>query len=480
MTEISAAPTQDDSMGDGRSPWVLSALITLGSAAIVAFLIRKHTPYMNGPEYWSWPWRWIDSKRIVLAMGAVMVPFALAQIQNRRRRWSVAANLMLLMASAFGLMVTGSLVQESPASISRIYRIVEDTSVTGYYTEAERHLGQPDLLADYPSLIAGMHTHARNKPPGQVLYYTAFLRLGRSGVLGTSAHAAALAGGLVMGLLATLAVMCTYLLGRSLGASPDVAFGAASLMALCPGYILFFPLFDQLWPVLACLLIALWALAMTRDRTRYAVLFGLVLALSIFFSFVLLVLGLFLAIWSAVHILRSDERAKRLEAFVKHSVVAVGTLGVVYLLLHLATGYNPIAMFGRILGSHSTLLTSQDRPYWPPFFWDNWDFVIGSGWVAAMLTLMAILRVLTGERHRLHWLIPVILLQIAIMPVFGVFRGETARLLIFMMPLLALAGALELSRWPFAARMGAYVAAWTVLVAVNQAMTYIEFAPGSP
>lgn len=454
---------------------MVSALITLVTTAVVAYLIRTHTPYMNGPDYWQWPWRLIDFKRIVVAMGVVMAPFIVAQLQYHRGKWPVGINLLLVMATAFGLMMMGSSVQDQPSSLTRIYRVVEDTSVTAYYTEAERHLDHPNLMEDYPNLVGNMHTHARNKPPGQVLYYTAFLRLASTGLLGGSPHAAAFAGGIVIGLLATFAVMCTYLLARSLGANPDIGFSAASLMALFPGYILFFPGFDQLWPVLACLLVALWALAMTRDETHYAVLFGLVLSIAIFFSFVLLVLGLFIAIWSAIHVFGSDERGKRMRAFARYMIVSLGTLVLVYLLLYLVTGYSPLAMFQSILGSHDELLASQARPYWPPFFWDQWDFMIGSGWVASMLTLMAILRGVSGRRDRQYWLILVVLLQIAIMPVFGVFRGETARILIFMMPLIAFAGAQELSKWPFAARMVAYAASWTVLVTVNQTMTYIEF-----
>lgn len=477
MTETVEAPLPDQSSSDKRSRWAASAITTLLTAVLVAYLIRTHTPYVNGPAYWRWSWRLIDFERIVVMMGVVMVPFAVAQLQHRRGRWPVGINLVLVMASAFGLMTMGSVVQDKPASLTRIYRIVQDTSVTGYYTEAERHLDRPNLMEDYPDLISDMHTHARNKPPGQVLYYTAFLRLASTGLLGKSSHAAAFAGGIFLALLATLAVPCTYLLARSLGATPDVGFSAASLMALFPGYILFFPMFDQLWPVLACLLIALWALAMTRHETVYAVLFGLVLSIAIFFSYLLLVLGLFIAIWSAQYIFSPGQRGQRMRAFGKYTIVSLGTLVLVYLLLYLATGYSAVAMFQSVLGSHDTLLASQARPYWPPFFWDQWDFIIGSGWVASMLTLMAILRGMSGTRDLQYWLILVVVLQVAIMPVFGVFRGETARLLIFLMPLIAYAGAQELSRWPFAARMAAFAAAWMVLVTVNQNMTYIEFAP---
>jgi hypothetical protein len=476
MTETLGTPPPDQSSTDNRSPWVASALITLLTAVVVAFLIRTHTPYLNGPDYWRWPWRLIDFERIVAAMGVVMVPFVIAQFQYRRRRRPLGVNLVLLMASAFGLMMMGSAVQDKPASLTRIHRIVQDTSVTGYYTEAERHLGRPDLLRDYPELISNMHTHARNKPPGQVLYYTAFLRLERAGLFGSSPNAAAFIGGVFLALLATLAVPCTYLLARALGATRDVGFGAASLMSIMPGYILFFPGFDQLWPVLACLLIALWVLAMTRKRTAFAVLFGLVLSVALLFSYLLLVLGLFIAIWTAIYVFASEDRGG-LQAFVKYTIVSLGTLVLVYVLLHLTTGYNAIAMFQSVMGSHDTLLTSQARPYWPPFFWDHWDFVIGSGWVASMLTLMAILRGVSGTRDLQYWLILLVVLQIAIMPVFGVFRGETARLLIFLMPLIAFTGAQELAKWPFAARMAAFAAAGMILVTVNQNLTYIEFAP---
>jgi len=82
---------------------------------------------------------------------------------------------------------------------------------------------------------------------------------------------------------------------------------------------------------------------------------------------------------------------------------------------------------------------------------DPWEFALGTGWVRGLVAIYALV---SGARTRGKpcWAQVCCLGQIALVPVLGLVRGESARLWIFLIPLLVFPAGVELARWPPSSR----------------------------
>src|SRR5262249_2112537 len=146
---------------------------------------------------------------------------------------------MLALSAAMFLLELGCLGgQRSPFSLAEIGAIVQSPSATSYFTEAIRSADIPNWLQKYHLLLPSFHGHALTKPPGPQGFYKIMLALFEN------VDAAAAVGGLLIGALATASLPATFYLAKALGSSDKGAFAAASLLALSPGLVLFFPEFD--------------------------------------------------------------------------------------------------------------------------------------------------------------------------------------------------------------------------------------------
>jgi hypothetical protein len=282
-----------------------------------------------------------------------------------------------------------------------------------------------------------------------------------------------LIGGLLIGALAAAAVPFTYLLLNRLLENADAAFHGASFFALTPGLILFFPEFDQAYPIFTCALTTFWAAAVTRRRRIYAVCFGLTLSLALFWSYTLLVLGLFLGGLTG---LLAISKFGRNSGFILQS--ALTALLVVTLsygaLWHLA-GFRPVETFQTALGNQSKILLDLARSYPRTIFWDLFDFALGAGWIGVLLAGLSVYRsARAAPRGRDLQLSLLALGQFVGVAVTGLLQTETARVWLFMAPLLMIPVGLELQHWKFSQRVLAYFCLWMIFAAVHQNMTFIQ------
>lgn len=445
---------------------ILAVGVTLGTLVIL------HTRGLNGPWYWRWRWQRIDAFRLYPAMLLAAAPFFLGQWVHARRR-RTAAGLALVMLSTFGLELASIGMQMDPFNLDRIAWVIENPFATSYFLDAcelvaaDPHASFRTWMATYPQLIADFHLHTRFKPPGLLLYHVAFVEL-----LGAN-RVAALVAGLVLGVLATGSVAATYLLLRQLCGDAEAAFCGASFFALCPSLVLFFPQFDQLYPIVACAMIGLWAVALARGSDRYAVGFGLVLALALFLSYIFLVLGVFLG---GLALLRVADRGRRgLAGAARRGAVALTTVATAYALFWWASGFDPIATYraaARLQVEGQQLL---NRPYPLHVVFDILDFALGSGWISYLLVAYFLLgrpdpSPLAPTRRRLVLLG---FLQVLVVAVLGLLPGESARLWMLMYPLLMIPIGLELAGWGLWPRLAVYAVVWFLTTAVGQNMAFI-------
>jgi hypothetical protein len=140
----------------------------------------------------------------------------------------------------------------------------------------------------------------------------------------------------------------------------------------------------------------------------------------------------------------------------------------IYFALWLWSGYNPIRTLITGIHTHSveeTPILHRDWPRTIPF--DLIDFALGTGWLCALLAIFYV------ARGTANPLILLCLFQPIAVALTGLLQGETARVWIFMYPLLLVPAGLELRHWHPPARMAAFICLWLITVVLSQNMVFV-------
>jgi len=445
----------------------------VAAGLVVIILVFAHTRGLNGPDYWRWEWRsrpdlWRAAFFLLLAAS----PALLAQVFGARK--SVA--LALLCAATVALQLTSNAVEPRLRGVERFRRVASDQLTTSYYTVAEsivraERAGRPvDWLRQYDDLLRLAPQHATTKPPGPVAFYVAVIRL-------FGPERAPIAAAVLLALLSAAGIAVTYSAARII-TGDEAALQAATLMALAPSMTVFFLYLDTVYPILSCALLAAWFMALKRGHSSEAIAFGLILFAATMTSYTLLVLGIALGGMTLVWL----RRGGRLRTAATLTAIAIGTFLGAYAVLWLSTGFNPISALRTALEMQYRYLPLLHRP-WPrtiPF--DILDFCLGAGWVPVVLVLTSFCgapppaAASAGEgagaphgRAILLWGLATPLT----VALTGLIQAETARVWIFMLPLLMMPAGVELSRWPLRQRFAVHVVMIAVTFALYANMTFI-------
>ena len=431
-----------------------------------------HAPGLNGPWYWKWDWRHINARKLFPGMFIAFLPFLIAQYLYKSGNRSIAMPLGLVMLSTFALQLVAVAMQTDPFNLTaNIVYNVANPNITGYFTDAMKYTNLREFLGSYHLVLPSLNVHSLTKPPGLILFYVPFIR-----IFGYTPTAALLSG-IVIGILSIFSVLTTFFLVTKLSGSREAGFDGASFLGLCPGLVLFFPEFDQVYPVLSCALLISWIETLDKNQVRYSLAFGLLLSLVCFVSYSLLVTGIFLTLYS-VYVLLDDHWANSKKLAIHAGISAAIVVGV-YTAIWIFAGYNPIATFLAALENQAQLIQKLGRQnlYPETILFDLTDFALGSGWISFLLAFYFIIGKLTAgvDGHgREFWFTVLIFIQIFGVAVSGLLAVETARVWLFMLPLLMLPVGLELNKWNFPSRIAVYVGLWFLTTVICQNMWFAQ------
>jgi hypothetical protein len=211
--------------------------------------------------------------------------------------------------------------------------------------------------------------------------------------------------------------------------------------------------------------------ALRTGRAVFAIAFGLIFAAICFQTFNLLVLGVFVAGYAAWLMTEQCDRAPSvaLTALRQAAIVIAASLAF-YAVLWLWCGYNPVSTLITGITNHQQDMPATHR-VWPttvPF--DLTDFCLGMGWVCPLLAAFYLVSHPRSPRRGLIWLC---LFEPIAVAVSGQLQAETARVWIFIMPLVLVPAGLELARWRPAARMAALGCLWLLMAVLSQNMVFV-------
>lgn len=434
------------------------ALALIASAAL-------QLEFLNGPQGSKWQWRHLSFLRTALWLLPPTLSFAAAfwSIERPPRRGATALPLLLLVAFTFSVQILGILA--APSAFDKIRAIVESPIATSYYTDAAQIRSVGPWLKSFHTQELSLHSSTH--PPGGVLYYHFWQWL-----LGPERAPAV--GACVIGFLASLGVPLAYLFSGLWTEDRKSRLTVASLYAVTPALILFFPEFDQVYPLFTMAIILLWMNAM-EGGIRHAVGFGLVLGAALFFAYNLLTLGAFIALDILVRAYRERLSREILTRLTAAAGIGLGTCAAAYLVLWRVTGFQPLLSFFHALSTEKGYAHGYERPYFFFLAYNLFDFLLGAGMVPLPLLLVRLQRIF-AEPAPLSLESRLTLTAVAALLVIdcsGTLAGETARVWLFLQPLLIVPAGLELALLRAPARAAVHGLHWLVLVVMACKLDFI-------
>jgi hypothetical protein len=468
--------TTTDATGRAKTGNSTRIILVLAIAAFFAVATHQHLFSVNSQYYYTWTWKWINPRIVYPVLLALAIPFFVGMAIYQRQPKRLGLALALILVAKFVMMLGAAAVQDDPPSLHRIVEVTRSRWTTGYFDEAatlqKHNLTIRELLTRYPTLLGHFYLHERQKPPGPLLFETAIVR-----IIGAT-DAGAMASGILIGILATLAVLAVYGFIAFFTGNRDAAFFGASYFTLCPAPILFFPQFDQCYAILTFFIPVLWALCLERNRFRYSAALGFMYAVASFITYASGALAIFLMGYGLLKYL-TDSRCG-LSRILAHFAISVAVFAASYLLLWAVTGFNPIATFRACVDQEHLIAVILVNVYHyhhhglpGTILTDLYDFALGSGWISFVLAAFYFKPAAKGKSAAEIRIAPLCVAQFVVVALIGLLPTETARIWMFMLPMLMLPIGLELARWGPGQRLAVYVALLVLLVLMCQSMEFI-------
>jgi hypothetical protein len=138
------------------------------------------------------------------------------------------------------------------------------------------------------------------------------------------------------------------------------------------------------------------------------------------------------------------------------------------------SGYNPLRTLLTGIQLHNLDMPATHRLWPTTVVFDLTDMALGTGWVCVILAIYWSLGAARNARGtRSPGIVIVCWTQLVAVALSGDLRGETARVWIFLFPLLLLPAGLELAAWPRPARLTALACLWLLTALLSQNMVFV-------
>lgn len=378
----------------------------------------------NGPTLW----RRFDWKVIASVLGGATVLAGLAP--HLIQRWE---RLTLLLS-----LVAGVVLQTGLRSVYKhsLERLIKSWGANSFWTAAHDN-PLSKFVYEFDTVGPTLVGHARHNMPGKVLlYYGLELFTKDVPTLGVMVIA-----------LSTLAGLFVYLLTRELTGDRQTAIAAFALYCVIPSRVSFLPILNVVTPLF--IFAALWLLvrALKTDRIAPAALVGIMLYLTLLFEPLPLVMGIVFALLVLRYKWDAPRRWRSIGRLVL--IVALAFLAVHVLILALFH-FDILKHFARLLAQAKHFNVETDRAYKVWLTANLAEFFLTCGVAASLLMFISVLdSLLPGEGRWWQRLVrsPVVflsfafLLNLLVVDLLGVNRGEVARLWIFFTPFVVIAAA---------------------------------------
>jgi hypothetical protein len=235
----------------------------------------------------------------------------------------------------------------------------------------------------------------------------------------------------------------------------------------------FFPEFDQVYPLFTIGIWALWHRALGGNR-RAALLTGALAALALFMAWNLFLLTLLGVSLSARFLAAAPREAARWRAAARALGFLALAIAGIALVSSLVFEYHPAHAFGAALAAQARMALAGSCSWARAVLSGPWDFALGMGALPFVLWCAALVRALArgGSRGASSTLVGAVTL--VAVDLSGLLPQETARVWLFLLPLVLAPAGVELARLAPRWRVGALAAQALVFVVATARLVYIE------
>ena len=430
-----------------RPAWLLAGpwwrrLTTVTAAVWLLFLLR--IPLFQALPWWFWsledkplPLWWLFAS---LALASAGVLFAVSSRPHRR-----LPNLLLLVALCYTLQLAFGLME------GRGLQSLSDrlTGSGGHARLALAGTGWTPghLLRFYPSMVASQelpHFPHATRPPGPVIAFALLDQLaGHLPISGDDRRErAARLAALLFPLMASLTLLPLWGLCRLAIPGEREAWTPLLIYASAPSLLLMVLHLDQcLFPLIGTTFLYLLARALAADRPLPAFAAGICLYAGLYFSFGLIALAV--ASGALVLLFAHARQAWRQAGTAAGALLAGAAL--THLAIWLGFGYDALAQFRFGMAAHQAF----KFPRWGfghTLYFGALNLVEFALWCGPALALLCAAQLYRSCRS---WpptalsdlLVLALAVALAGLVLFGRTAAETARLWLFLLPLVAVAGA---------------------------------------
>lgn len=442
-------------------------LYALLFGALFVGAVLAEVPFVNGPEYWRWPWHYWDFSRALQAFAApaILYGYLLQRWSGRSSQDLEASEIKLLI---FGLTLCGVMAMAAglyvrPKALAFTIQFVRHEGATSYFTDALKIDGVRAFLRDFATLPRAAHSETH--PPAPILFWWLCIQLVRE-------RLAPLLGTAFLGVAASLGAPLIYAFAGLWTREASLRLGASFLWVWLPGLIVNLPEMDQIYPLLSMLSLISWHGTLQGKRFA-AVALGLTFFANSMFAYNLFTLGAPMLLYAALALWRTAERTVALKRAGGAVALALLVFVGAHIALSLLTGYDAIESFRYSIMRQSENARVLGRPYLPALFFDVYDFFLAAGMLPVFLTVLALASPGAHTKHSRELSIA-FLLSILIIDLSGILRCETSRVWLFLQPLLLVPAGLHLARASAADRT------WLMAMQVLIVMTLrckMEFFP---
>ncbi len=481
-------------------------LLVVASLVLIVAIITDWTPLLRGPSPDTSEWHWPYALTVTTRWWA---PISVGLVLLLLSWWWLGRPAEAADSTTLGLagLIVGSLLMQ----LALIYvdrpqvgaELVDRTlalNSNGYFRSAAESQDMGALLRSYPERMPQFQAeHPRTHPPGLVvLNWLTIAAFDRSPRLAESlapwtwwqrctdlwlldqlpSVAAALAvWAFLPPIAAALTVLPAYWLASRL-ADREKAKSVAVLVATLPALLLFAPVPDQLFGLLSVTIFLFVQIGVSRDHLLSLFLAGLGFSAATFLSLgngaLLLPIAALLAVagWRSA----TASLSRFLRCFAPFAAGAM----IVWLLYWLVWDVPPwqIARVGIV--QHYELVTGN-RPYGRWLLYNLVDLTLYAGLPLIALLVFAagaaLRRALRLQATRLDWWTLTLCAFLLTLNFSGTSRGETGRLWLFLMPLLALPAGIRLAtRWQ-SRKQSIWLVGMQLMISISLAIAWQQVEP---
>ncbi|MGQ0605131.1 MAG: hypothetical protein ACT4QE_25930 [Anaerolineales bacterium] len=419
-------------------------------------------PQLRGDFGWRWPYEVPrDGWRIAPFGLCLLIYLAGARLFFQQNR--ATALLLWSTIATIALTITGLFITYDP--FAQLYSVTLGASASPWHYAAS-HI--PDIgatLRRWPDFMTEAFTstagHLGISPPGPVVMFSAinsFLAqfpslanaLGRplralqchqfSLLSYTNAEFAGAWPGILMPVWASLTVWPLYYFGKQIS-NEVAARWSVVWWPLIPSILLFTPSLYVVYPFFSLLIFAALTLGLQQDRPVLVVMAGVIASWMTFMTFAFAPL-LFMAGLMTLGIQMIQPRRLAWHWPIRMGLWFGAGLSVVWIGYYWLTGVSPLDILQRASKLHLDL----GRPYWPWLVLHLNDLFMFTGWPLIFLAGLGVWRTVALWRAQskvtMGGLLGLVLsITVLALDIAGVMRGESGRILAYMMPFIVLIAA---------------------------------------